>query len=160
VTTDLADRCPVVLSVGAIIDALMASSAIPRVFPPVRIEGRRLIDGGVAANTPVAQAEALGAAEIYVLLTSPQIPRPISTGPDLMTRAARRVTGRRDTGTASRVAHRVPVHVLPVPTGAQPSMFDFTQTNTLIGRALTETRRWLASETLDGDGSPCGAARR
>ena len=69
VATDLATGNPVVLSEGRALPALLASTAIPGVFPPVDIEGQFLIDGGVSADTPVLEAEALGATTIYVLPT-------------------------------------------------------------------------------------------
>ena len=47
----------------------MASAAIPGVFPPVEWEERKLIDGGVSNNTPIADAIELGAERIYVLPT-------------------------------------------------------------------------------------------
>jgi hypothetical protein len=46
---------------GPVADALRASSAIPRVFPPVRIGHHYLMDGGVANNAPLLQAVELGA---------------------------------------------------------------------------------------------------
>jgi len=39
------------------------------VFPPVEWDGRALIDGGIANNTPIADAIELGAERIYVLPT-------------------------------------------------------------------------------------------
>ena len=46
----------VVLSRGPAIDAILASTAIPGVFPPVRIEGQTLIDGAIARDTPIRVA--------------------------------------------------------------------------------------------------------
>ena len=57
----------VVLSSGSLVDAVLASAAIPGVFPPVRVDGRALIDGGVANNTPVSTAVRLGATRVLVL---------------------------------------------------------------------------------------------
>ncbi len=50
---------------GPLIPALMASSALPAVFPPVEIDGKRYIDGGVVREAPVDKALAMGATEIY-----------------------------------------------------------------------------------------------
>src|SRR5205807_435691 len=47
--------------------ALLASCAIPGVFPPVTIGRREYVDGGVANHTPITVAIELGADEIYVL---------------------------------------------------------------------------------------------
>src|SRR5579863_7115097 len=44
----------VVLSQGPIVEAILASAAIPGIFPPVCIGGRELVDGGIANNTPVS----------------------------------------------------------------------------------------------------------
>jgi NTE family protein len=57
------------LSSGEAIDAVMASVALPGVFPPVSWEGRELIDGGVTNNAPISHAFELGAERVYVLPT-------------------------------------------------------------------------------------------
>jgi len=44
------------LSSGPAVDAILASTAIPGVFPAVDINGEALMDGAVAANTPVRLA--------------------------------------------------------------------------------------------------------
>jgi NTE family protein len=50
-----------------ILDAIMASAAIPPIFPPWSYRGCVLVDGGVAANLPVGVAVEKGATEIYAL---------------------------------------------------------------------------------------------
>lgn len=57
------------LSSGDAIEAVMASVALPGVFPPVSWQGRELIDGGVANNAPISHAIELGAERVYVLPT-------------------------------------------------------------------------------------------
>jgi NTE family protein len=52
---------------ASIIDAVIASTAHPLAFPPLRHEGSELVDGGVVANVPVGVALDKGATEIYVL---------------------------------------------------------------------------------------------
>src|ERR671918_556266 len=59
-----------VFTSGAVIPALLASTALPGVYPPVLIDGRQYIDGGVANNVPVAPALAMGASTVYVLDTT------------------------------------------------------------------------------------------
>jgi NTE family protein len=61
VATDLDTGEPVVLRRGDVARAVRASSAIPGVFEPVSLDGRLLVDGGVALNLPVKVARALGA---------------------------------------------------------------------------------------------------
>jgi EmrB/QacA subfamily drug resistance transporter len=52
VSTDLLSRTVVVHRRGTMVDALRATTALPGLFPPVRLDGRLLVDGGVLANLP------------------------------------------------------------------------------------------------------------
>ena len=54
-------------SSGSVIEPLLASAAMPGVFPPVVIDGISHFDGGVANNIPFSKAVELGATRIYVL---------------------------------------------------------------------------------------------
>jgi NTE family protein len=52
---------------GPLIDAVLASSAVPGILPPVEIDGEHYLDGGIVNSIPVGRAVALGARTIYVL---------------------------------------------------------------------------------------------
>ncbi|HEX8970618.1 patatin-like phospholipase family protein, partial [Oryzihumus sp.] len=52
---------------GPLADAVLASSAVPGLLPPVRVGDRHFIDGGIVQSVPVARAVALGARTVYVL---------------------------------------------------------------------------------------------
>lgn len=52
---------------ASIVDAVMASTAHPLAYPPVKINNQLLVDGGVIANVPVGIAAERGATEIYIL---------------------------------------------------------------------------------------------
>lgn len=54
------------------IQAVMASTAIPGVFPPVRIDDDIFVDGGVVDNTPLGPAIRMGATTIHVIYLDPQ----------------------------------------------------------------------------------------
>jgi NTE family protein len=54
-------------SSGPLVEALLASSAVPALFPPVEIDGEHFYDGGLVNSVPLARAVELGAREIYVL---------------------------------------------------------------------------------------------
>ncbi len=69
VATDLVTGAEVVLSRGSAVEAILASAAIPAVFPPVALGGTLLVDGGIANNTPVSAAVNLGAERVVVLPT-------------------------------------------------------------------------------------------
>ena len=52
---------------GPIVDAVLASAAVPGILPPVEIDGEHYIDGGIVNSIPVDRALALGARQIFVL---------------------------------------------------------------------------------------------
>ena len=53
VATCLETAKEVVFDSGPLIDAILASCSIPVVFPPVKINGKHYVDGGVIRNVPV-----------------------------------------------------------------------------------------------------------
>jgi NTE family protein len=69
VAVDVITGEELLLSAGPLLEAVIASAAIPAVLPPVPWRDRQLMNGGVANNTPISHAIELGAREIYVLPT-------------------------------------------------------------------------------------------
>ena len=67
VTTDFITGEEMLLTTGPALDAILASAAIPGVFPPIPWGSRVPVDGGIVNNTPISQAVALGADRIIVL---------------------------------------------------------------------------------------------
>lgn len=67
VTTDLVDGEARYWSSGNAHDLLMASACLPALFPPVRLEGKPHVDGGVLVPVPVQRALDLGARRVWVL---------------------------------------------------------------------------------------------
>jgi NTE family protein len=52
---------------GPLVDAVLASAAVPGILPPVEIGGEHFIDGGIVNSIPVSRAVALGASRVFVL---------------------------------------------------------------------------------------------
>lgn len=72
VAVDLAERREVVFNSGSVASAMLASIAIPGIFPPVRIGDRVLVDGGLLNPIPNATVAAMGAdVVIGIKLTNP-----------------------------------------------------------------------------------------
>lgn len=57
---------------GRGISSIMASTAIPGVFPPERIDGDLYVDGGVVQNTPLNPAIEIGATNLHVVYLDPR----------------------------------------------------------------------------------------
>jgi NTE family protein len=68
VVTSLSDGKERWIGRGPVVEAVLASAAIPALFPPVTIDGDVLIDGGVVNNVPLSRAIERGARRVYVLL--------------------------------------------------------------------------------------------
>jgi NTE family protein len=54
---------------------LLASSALPGVFPPVEIEGDLYVDGGLVMNTPLKPAIEAGADTLHIICMDPDMSR-------------------------------------------------------------------------------------
>jgi len=66
VATSLRSQTERWFSTGDVIEPILASAALPAIFPPVMIDGDLLIDGGVLNNVPLSRAFDLGATHVYV----------------------------------------------------------------------------------------------
>jgi hypothetical protein len=144
------------LSGGPIVDAVLASAAIPGVVAPVRWHDRTPMDGGVANNTPISHAVELGAERIYVLPTGHAcaLEEPPRGALAVALHAISLLTQRRliDDIERHRDAARLVVLPSPCPLGIQP--IDFGHADELIDRALSDAREFL------DDGRATAAARR
>ncbi len=74
VATDLETGMPFVLEQGDLASAMVASMAVPALFPPIEYEGHLLVDGGVTNNVPVDIVRSMGADIIIVVdISSPML---------------------------------------------------------------------------------------
>jgi NTE family protein len=151
VAFDLLAGTEVRLSDGPLADAVLAAAAIPGVLPPVRWRGRLLADGGIADNTPVSHAVALGARRIYVLLTQNPgdrgLPRPPRAALAAAVHAVTVLTNARLHGDLARYAPSAELIVLPAANPGHITPTDFGHAGQLITRALAATRTALATGT-------------
>lgn len=152
--TDVLSGAEVTLSSGDLDTALMASTAIPVVFPHVLLDGRYLVDGGVGDNTPINTAVGLGATRIIVLPTGMSCglrepPRDMAAlALHVMSLQSMRQLDR-DT---ERFAQRARITVVPPLCPLSTSVFDFSQTAQLIERAARQTRDWLGGGGMNQHG--------
>jgi len=61
VSTDLETGREIWFTEGSVLDAVWASMSLPGLFPPIRNQGRWLVDGGLVNPVPVSVCRALGA---------------------------------------------------------------------------------------------------
>ena len=152
--TDVLSGREVLLSSGDAPTALMASTAIPVIFPHVELDGHYLVDGAVGANTPIAGAVARGATRILVLPTGMSCA--MEAPPRNMAALALHVLGLQSMGQldrdVARFAAQIPITIVPPLCPVRISMFDFSQTAALIERSAQQTTKWLASGGLETTG--------
>lgn len=145
VATEVTTGREVVLDSGPVVDAVLASAAIPGLFPPVVIGGRTLIDGGVVNNTPISHAIAAGASRVYVLPTgyACNLSAPPRSALGMTLQAVSLLVQQRLIGDVAEFQGRVDLRVIPplCPLSVAPS--DFSQAATLIARSRIEAAKWL-----------------
>jgi NTE family protein len=136
---------------GPVIDAVIASCAVPGLFPPARIGEEHYYDGGLVHSIPVGRAAQLGAQRIYVLhvgriervLKPPRWPWEVGL---IAFEIARR---NRFVEEVAMLGSRIEVHVLP---SGEPDTRalnvryrDVRRVNARIERAYDATSRYLRS---------------
>ena len=108
---------------GPLIDAVLASSAMPGLLPPVEINGQHYIDGGLVAPIPLDRAIELGATTIYVLQVGwIEAPLTVPSSPWEVAMVAFEIARRhRFVEALASVPAEVKVHVLPT---GEPKLFN------------------------------------
>ena len=148
VATDVEACAEAWFSEGSLLEALLASSAMPAVFPPVTIDGRRYVDGAVVDRRAGAAG---GRARAPARSTSSRWARCRARGTgapaaDRSGRRSRRTGSRAATG-SSRELDAVPadvdVHLMPHGDPPRMRLGDFTHTADLIAAAHAASAAYL-----------------
>jgi NTE family protein len=156
VATDLETGEEVLLDSGPSVPALLASSAMPGIFPPVRVGGRWLVDGSVASDTPIGPVVRAGATRVWVLPSVPDVPmaRPRAAF-DVALRSVSISLARYTASAVTIWAKSCELFLVPAPLVAGVSAFNFNRSRELIDSAYRLTVEWLEdARPVD----PAGAA--
>lgn len=73
VVTELINGDELIVTKGSLRKALMASSAIPGVYPPIFVDNMILVDGGWTDKTPVNPCRQMGASEVIGVCVSREL---------------------------------------------------------------------------------------
>lgn len=141
---------PVCLSSGPAVEAILASCAIPAIFPPVLIGQNYLIDGAIACNTPVTTAVALGATRLIVLPTgyACALTEPPASAIGNALHALNMLIAHQLVQDLELLADRYEVLTVPPLCPLSASAYDFSRAPELIDRAKHSTRHWLENGGL------------
>ncbi|GAA1565296.1 patatin-like phospholipase family protein [Dactylosporangium maewongense] len=137
---------------GPLVEAVLASSAVPGLLPPVHLGDEHFIDGGIVNSVPVGRAVILGARTVFVMQVG-RIERPLRPPrrPWEVAQVAFEVARRhRFAREVAEAPPGVTVHVLPTGGGSARddsplSYRNMTLARARIDRAYEATRAYLSS---------------
>jgi NTE family protein len=142
---------------GPLVDAVLASSSVPGLLPPMEIDGEHFVDGGIVNSIPIGEAVRVGAKLIFVLQVG-RIERPLTVPrrPWEVAQVAFEIARRhRFARELASLPDDVRVHVLP--TGGSEARDDtpwayrdVAAVGRRISRAYTASRRYLAANVPEG----------
>ncbi|MGH3367965.1 MAG: patatin-like phospholipase family protein [Nocardioidaceae bacterium] len=145
VATDVLTGQGVLLSEGNAVSALLASCAIPGIYPSVRRDGRLLCDGALADESAVFQAADLGADRIYILTagTACALDRPPRHPVAAALHAITLLLQQRANLETRALAGTVDLRVIPGLCPLTVSAADFGHARELVSRAHAASAEWL-----------------
>jgi len=155
VATDLESGDAVVLTEGDLVEAILASTALPGLFPPVLWQGRKLVDGGLSNNVPIDLAVAHGAQRVVGMLCGcaqclPARPTLIS----VLGQCFALATNARFRCDVRFYESRVELHILEPCPGPDLELLDFDRAWTLIEPAYQHARPELRKRLMEARGAP------
>jgi NTE family protein len=156
VTTDIVTGDSVVLSEGSAAQAIIASTAIPGAFAPVRYKDFYLADGAISSNTPIKVAVAKGARRLIILPTgyacSTNTP-PTGAVANVL-HALTLLIARQLVSELEDLDPAIKYFVVPPLCPLVGSPYDFSRSADHIDRAIQSTDAWLAKSGLEQSGIP------
>lgn len=136
---------------GSILQAILASMALPPWFSPVEADGHFIMDGGAISNLPIEPALNLGATEIIALDLDDPATFPSSDNQliQLLGRLWYAV-GRRSVYLEKELAEArgVPVHHLELRSPAATAVWDFSGCEGLVQAGYEQTKGWIETVRL------------
>ncbi len=151
VATDLLSGNEVALSKGDAADAVLASTAIPGLLPPVKWKDTLLVDGGLADNAAISVAVDAGADRVFVLPTgyACALAAPPKGALDVAMHAVTLLIQQRLITDVAYYADRIDLNVLPPICPLAVSAIDFGHADQLIDRAHSASATWIDDGGLD-----------
>ncbi len=138
---------------GPVVEAVLASAAVPGLLPPAKVGEEHFLDGGIVNSIPLGRAVQLGADRVFVLQVG-RVDRPLQApkNPLEVARVSFEIARRhRFNRELAEVPEGVEVHVLPAAgtSTRDDSMFayrDFSAVQVKIEATYEATRDYLATQ--------------
>ena len=136
---------------GPLVDALLATSAVPGLLPPAKVGDEHFVDGGLVHSIPLGRAVALGARTVYVMQVG-RIERPLEPPrrPWEVAAVSFEIARRhRFAAELAAVPDDVEVHVLPTGGIAAPAYADTSALKYRDTSRVSERIRMAYRASLD-----------
>lgn len=131
----------------SVVDAIMASTAIPPFFPPYCYKDELLVDGAVVANLPLQEAVNCGALTIYALKIVERASSPNGSLAETLSYALNAMLSRQDEQEHCLVGmlrrRGVTIHNIQLEVGRPRSYSDFDHSKELIDVGYSTTMSYL-----------------
>jgi NTE family protein len=140
---------------GPAAEAILASAALPAVFPPVIVNGEAYIDGGVVDNVPISRAVYLGAKRVYVMhVGNFARPRQLPKRPiDVLLQSFSIARNHRFLAETDEPPEGVELVVLPAVDPGRIRRNDFSRSRELIARGYAAASEFLRGQQAAAAGS-------
>jgi len=152
-TTDFDDGASVILDSGSVVDAVMASTSLPVIFPPHRIGEHCYLDGVLSDQVPLKPAIEAGADTVYVLAVSSLAPPPdLRSAGGILRHSLTILLFPKIRLDAHAPSAEDDLQIIKIPSGgAQVALTDMSRHGELIEQGYQETVRFLADQDSSGD---------
>ena len=147
--TDYDEGRSVVFDSGPVLDAVMASTALPGIFPPQRLGARWYLDGAISESLPLKVALDAGARTIYVMAVNVPSPPPDRRSPLAVLRHSVTILlfPRIRLDALDLSDEHQSVRIVQVPSvRTQVSLWDMSRHDELIAMAYECTKEFLQAE--------------
>ena len=147
--TDYEEGQSVVFDSGSVVDAVLASTALPAVFPPHEIDGRCYIDGAISDQMPLKVAIEAGAQTVYVMAVNVPSPPLERRSPLTILRHSLTILlfPRIRLDALDLPSEHDKLRIVQVPSvSTQVSLWDMSRHEDLIATAYESTKEFLEAE--------------
>ena len=131
---------------GHVVDAILASTALPGLFPPVEVEGRIYVDGGIADNVPISPAVGAGADEVYVIHVGFNCPIEKPRAIDVLWRSIGLLLNRTLAADVEQFANRANIVVVPPLCVPATPLWNLSHSRFLIAEARQTVGAFLDAQ--------------
>jgi NTE family protein len=148
VATDFETGLETAFHSGPVIDAVLASTALPGLFPPVQVGDRVYVDGGIADNVPISPAIGAGATQVYVIHVGFNCPLERPRALDVLWRSIGLLLNRALAQDVKRFSRKARIVLLPTLCIPPTPIWNLGQSRFLIAEARRTVGAFLEAQPV------------